>query len=692
MSIHTPPEEDTGFTETELRIPAIDPIATILVLCVPVAVALALLAMVFTGAFLTGRALLDPGDVVTYGLPIARVLHDLAATGTIGFLVVAAFIAPGQTKNPGYLGWTQSRARRWAAWFGAVWLAAAVVVVALTTISVSGIQPGAPEFWQVAGTFLFSVELGQSLVVSVVSILLAAVLAALAQRLTTIGFALAFAIFALLPLSLAGHAAGSSEHANAVNSLALHLIGVTVWCGGLLALLILRSTMKHGFAVAVARYSTLAGWAFAGVALSGLVNASLRLASPADLLQPYGALIVVKAAILIALGAAGAAQRRLVIPRLRQSPTDRRLFARFAITEIVFMAVAIGVSVGLSRSAPPISQAPLTGDELREGLLGFPYPPAVTFARMFTVFHIDWIWLALACALAGAYVWAFVRLRRRGDAWPVHRLIAWLAGCVSLVWLTSGGASVYGMVHFSTHMIQHMGLMMLAPLLFVLGGPVLLALRALPTRHDGSRGIREWLLLFTHSRYLRLLANPVVAGVIFAGSLIVFYYTPAFQAALFSHQWHVAMCIHFLLSGYLFFWVFIGVDPGPQRPPYPILLLVLLATMAFHAFFGVALMESTSVLAADWWHALGQTDTAALLADQHVGGGVAWGASEIPMVLVALGVAYQWTRSDERTAKRRDRQADRDGDAELRAYNERLQRLGDEDKTHPRGPTTTESQ
>ena len=137
------------------------------------------------------------------------------------------------------------------------------------------------------------------------------------------------------------------------------------------------------------------------------------------------------------------------------------------------------------------------------------------------------------------------------------------------------------------------------------------------------------------------------------------------------------MCIHFLLSGYLFFWVFIGIDPGPPRPAYPILFIVLLATLAFHAFFGVALMESQGILAIDWWHALGQTNNTALLADQHVGGGIAWGASEIPMVLVALGVAYQWTKSDERTAKRLDRQADRDGDADLNAYNGRLRELSE---------------
>jgi putative copper resistance protein D len=668
------------FEEQELRL---SPIALILGLCVPLAVALSLLAMVFSGAFLTGRALSDPGDVVTYGLPIARTIHDLAAATTVGFLVVAAFITPGQTKRPGLAGWSQTRATRWAAWAGSIWFSAAIVVLVLSGVSISGVAPGDPLFFPTMRTFLFGVELGQSLVVSAVSVLVATTIAFTARRLTSVGVACGFAIFALLPLALSGHAAGSFEHANAVNSLALHLVGVTVWVGGLLALLLLRKTIKAGYGTAVARYSVLAGWAFGGVALSGVINSSLRLGTWSDLLQPYGMLILAKAGILLLLGAAGALQRRRVVPRLKAAPTDRRRFARFALSELVFMAVAIGISVGLSRSAPPVSQQPLTGNDLQEGLLGFPYPPPVTFLRMFTVFHIDWVWLLLAAVLAGLYIWAFSRLRRRGDKWPVYRLICWLAGCVALVWVTSGGAAVYGLVHFSTHMIQHMGLMMFAPPLFVLGGPVLLALRVLPTRHDGSRGIREWLLLFTHSRFLRFLSRPAVAGVIFAGSLVVFYYSPAFQGALFTHEWHVAMCIHFLLSGYLFFWVFIGIDPGPARPAYPILFIVLLATLAFHAFFGVALMESRSVLAIDWWHALGQTNNAALLADQHVGGGIAWGASEIPMVLVALGVAYQWSRSDERAAKRLDRQADRDGDADLNAYNERLQRLS-EQKPDPR--------
>ena len=239
--------------------------------------------------------------------------------------------------------------------------------------------------------------------------------------------------------------------------------------------------------------------------------------------------------------------------------------------------------------------------------------------------------------------------------------------------------AVYGMIHFSSHMIQHMLLMMFVPLPLVLGGPVLLALRTLPIRNDGSRGAREWLLLFVHSKWMQFLAQPAVAGVIFAGSLVAFYFTGAFQASMQSHEWHVAMVLHFVLSGYLFFWVFVGIDPGPRRPPYPILIIALLATLAFHAFFGVAVMSSATVYALDWFRALGQTDTAALLADQRTGGGIAWGAGELPMVFVALLVVRNWRRSEERTAKRLDRQADRDGDADLTAYNDRLAALNDRD-------------
>jgi len=150
----------------------------------------------------------------------------------------------------------------------------------------------------------------------------------------------------------------------------------------------------------------------------------------------------------------------------------------------------------------------------------------------------------------------------------------------------------------------------------------------------------------------------------------MFYYSGVFGWATIDHVGHEWMVIHFLGAGYLFVSALIGVDPAPYRAPYPMRLIVLLATMAFHAFFGLALLSGTGLLLADWYGTMGWGTSA--LADQQTGGGIAWSVGEIPTVILAIAVAIMWSRSDERESKRRDRQADRDGDAELEAYNEML--------------------
>jgi cytochrome c oxidase assembly factor CtaG len=165
--------------------------------------------------------------------------------------------------------------------------------------------------------------------------------------------------------------------------------------------------------------------------------------------------------------------------------------------------------------------------------------------------------------------------------------------------------------------------------------------------------------------------------VLFTGSLIVFYHSPLFGLALRTHVGHELMFVHFLLTGYLFVWMLVGVDPGPRRPPPAARLVVLLATMGFHAFFGVTLVSGTAVLEPEWFTALGRTWGDDALADQKVGGGIAWAVGELPTLVLALLIAVQWSRSDAREARRLDRRADRDGDADLTAYNAMLAGMAD---------------
>ncbi|MDH6623128.1 putative membrane protein [Streptomyces sp. LBL] len=281
----------------------------------------------------------------------------------------------------------------------------------------------------------------------------------------------------------------------------------------------------------------------------------------------------------------------------------------------------------------------------------------------------------VACLVGLAlYGWGVVRLRRRGDAWPVGRTIAFVAGVLSIGLVMCTKLNDYGMVMFSVHMVQHMVISMLSPILILLGAPVTLALRALPTAGRGRKGPREALLMFLHSRYMRIITHPAFTIPLFIASLYALYFTPIFDFLMGSRTGHIAMMVHFLAVGVVFFWPIMGVDPGPNRPGYLIRMLELFAGMPFHAFFGIALMMASTPMVETFKNPPASLGIDAL-SDQNAAGGIAWAFSEIPSVLVLIALLFQWYRSEQRQAKRTDRAADRDGDKELEAYNAYLASL-----------------
>ena len=111
------------------------------------------------------------------------------------------------------------------------------------------------------------------------------------------------------------------------------------------------------------------------------------------------------------------------------------------------------------------------------------------------------------------------------------------------------------------------------------------------------------------------------------------------------------MMAHFLLTGYLFVWVLIGIDPGVPRWSPLMLLVILFATISFHAFFGVALTGSESLLAPDFFGQINLPWGPDPLADQHRAGEIAWGVGEAPTLVLAVVVAVQWFRRDEQETR-----------------------------------------
>ncbi|WP_018254771.1 cytochrome c oxidase assembly protein [Salinispora mooreana] len=622
----------------------------------------------------------DPGPTTAWLLPASRLGMQISAVATVGLLLAAVVLSPrdegGRLSPIGY------RRMRAAAGTASVWAAASAVAVSYTYVDLFGLP--AAEVLSLSGVLHFAtaVPLGQSLALSGALALVAAVVAATSLRPGGALAALLLALGGLVPPVFTGHAAASGDHQLAVSGLLLHVLPVTLWVGGLLALAVTSRGTTADLARAVRRFSPLAVGCLTAVGLSGLLSAAVRLPSAADLLGTrYGQMLLIKAAALVAIAAAGLAHRRRALPALAAG--RRGTFLRVAVVETLLFAAAIGTSVALSRTPAPIGEET---EDLATALLGFPMPPPMTIGNLATAWLPEPLIMTAVLAAAGFYTAGVWRLRRRGDAWPVSRTVMWLLGCALIIVATSSGLARYGPLLFSIHMIQHLLLMMIGPILLALGGPITLALRALaPSTDPRWPGPREWLQVALHSRLSRVLTNPVVALVIYVASLYLMYFTGLYELALRSHAAHLAMVGHFVGAGYLFFWVVIGVDPAPRRIPHPLKLILVLISMVLHAFLGVTLMQSTTLIAETWWIALDRPWGATPLEDQRTAGGIAWSFGELPTVVVLGALMRQWMKADEREARRRDRAADRaeaEGreDAELAAYNRMLADLAERDR------------
>lgn len=638
------------------------------VAALPTLLLVTLAGLVITGASAPG--LVDAGPVVRWGVPLSSALADASFAMTIGAFVLCAVVLRAEGSGGAW---------RTAASLGAAaatsWALAQVAFLVLTFAQAAGGLGGehfGAQLWQ----FVTELELGRYLLWAAILSAGVSLLAVAVSGYRSAAVAAVAALIALVPLAETNHGSGSTGHTLAVSSWWLHTAGVAVWAGALVVLCAVGGRLGARLPSATERYSRLAIWAFAATALGGIAAGWLRIGSLSELFtHPYGQLLLTKTCLTVALGAAGWWHRRATLPAIAAhagSGGRGRAFWRLAGIETVLMAAAAGLGVALGNSAPPVPEQQIPDTSPTFFLSGYPVPAYPTPLAYLTEWRLEPV-LAFATAAAILVYLRWVRrLRRRGDSWSAVRTTSWVAGWLLFAWVTQGGPTVYGSILFSAHMMMHMLLAMVVPILLTIGAPITLAARALPRRLDGTRGPREWVLGIVHSRYASFFAHPIVAAINFAGSMILFYYTGLFELALTTHVGHLLMVAHFTAAGYLFANALIGADPGPTRPSYPLRLMLLLATMAFHAFFGVALTQQSTLLAADYFGWLGLPWNVDALADQTRGGAFAWGIGELPTLALAIGVAVMWAKEDTRTARRQDRAADRDEDAELRAYNEML--------------------
>jgi len=607
----------------------------------------------------------DPGPIIRYGVPLAKGLMNLSMAVSIGSLVFAGFAANDKSA-------VLRKLLNLASAAAAVWAIAASVHFVLSFVSVSGAELSLEQtFGQGLWVYATEIELGISLAVNLVAAFAISILALSISSLTATAFTAALGLGSLIPLALIGHAAGTANHSLAVNSLGLHLVGIVTWVGGLIALFAIKQDVLKDAKPMVARYSTLALASFVIVGVSGLGSSFVRIPYAAGLFSPYGQMLFIKVVLLVILGAFGALYRTRILSKL----SEKGSFFKLALLEIFIMGAAIGMGTALARTAPPVNQGEFVVPTPAQLLTGEPLPPEFTMETLFTQWKLDILWALIALWAIGAYLVAVRRLKARGDTWPIVRTISWVSGMLLLIFVTSGSLNVYQEYLFSVHMVAHMFLTMAIPVLLVPGAPVTLLTRAVQKRADTSRGVREWVLWAVHTKYAEFVSHPLVAAANFAASLVVFYFTPLFEWATREHIGHQWMIVHFLITGYLFVQSLIGIDPGPSRLGYPFRIVTLIGVMAFHAFFGLALMGGTGLLLPDWFGAMGRTWGLPPLEDQQSGGAIAWGIGEIPTIILTIIVSVQWFRSDNRDSKRLDRASDRSDNQDIDDYNLMLERI-----------------
>ncbi|MGW3482219.1 cytochrome c oxidase assembly protein [Rhodococcus indonesiensis] len=188
-----------------------------------------------------------------------------------------------------------------------------------------------------------------------------------------------------------------------------------------------------------------------------------------------------------------------------------------------------------------------------------------------------------AVTIAGAYLAAWSRLRRRGDLWSRTRDASFVAGSA----IVAAATAPLPVPAFTGHMGVHLGAGMVAPVLLVLARPVTLALRTLqPGR------ARRALVAVAHSWPVAVLTAPPVAAVLDLGGLWLLYRTGLFAVMHHDPLLGAAVHLHVFATGVLFAYAICQVDPVRHRYGLGSRALVLFLDGTAHAILAKSLYAS----------------------------------------------------------------------------------------------------
>jgi putative copper resistance protein D len=577
---------------------------------------LSLFSLEFAAAGKRGTAAL-----AAYGLPVARVVAEIAAALCAGALLLAAFLLPaGQS---GRLSDAARTAMRTASWSAGVWCIAALLSVPFTLADAYGRPLSYVLEFDRLVRLTFAVEPTRAWMLTAAIAFLLAIAARSVKLWRSTPVLLVVSLLGLVPVASSGHSSEGGNHDWATASLLMHLIAAALWVGGLAALLAYGRQKGDHLGLAASRFSKLALVCWLVLAASGTFNALVRLRLSEVFTTAYGALVVAKAAALAALGVFGYFQRQRGVRGIVEKGSGRAL-VRLAAFEVLLMMMTLGLATALSRTPPPPSLGVILPDiELQ---IGYALDGPPTLSQIFTDWRFDLILGTAAVTFAVLYLFGVRRLR---EPWPIFRTAAWLGGCVTILLATSSGIGRYAPAVFSTDMTGNMLLAIFAPILLAQGAPITLLSRAAP-------GLREWLPMMNQAPAVRLLTHPAVVLTLFNGSFYALYFSGLFDWAQNRPLTQLGTNVWLLLTGFVFFWAVLAVDPFPTPISLRRRRIILVVATAAHALFAAILLSTNKVIGERFYLSLGLSWNTDLIASQRLGGAVAFGFGVGALLLVTL--------------------------------------------------------
>ncbi|MGW2829839.1 cytochrome c oxidase assembly protein [Streptomyces sp. NPDC001286] len=268
--------------------------------------------------------------------------------------------------------------------------------------------------------------------------------------------------------------------------------------------------------------------------------------------------------------------------------------------------------------------------------------PELTPGRLFTSWQWDVPALLLVALLGGLYCWGVLRLRRRGEPWPVARGAAFgLLGLGALVVATMSALAVYDRVLFWPAAVQNILLDLIAPLGLALGDPLRLALRALPEPAAGR--VRR----VVTGRSVRVLTFPLVSTVLVLATELTVYFTPYFETALRVGWLHQVMYLHLLLAGCLFVVpVLTREEALPGWCTHPVRAALVFLDGIVDAVPGIVVMTHGTLIAGAWYLHHAPAWSPDVQHDQQVGGGAMISIAELVALPFLLAILVQWARTE----------------------------------------------